>query len=71
MSNWTNDTLRLATLAATQIERWPEFSVHQCCELCGYENTKMFLSAYMRRYGHLLAKQLRYADEWLAMQEDE
>ncbi len=64
MSNWTNDTLRLATLAASGVEEWPESSVHQCCEMCGYKNTITFLSAYSKRYGYLMARQMRYAIEW-------
>ena len=69
MSNWTNDTLRIATMAATGVGGWPEFSVHNCCELGGYRNTKMFLTAYGQRYGLSIEKQLRYADEW--KEEDE
>ena len=64
MSNWTNDTLRIATLAASGVEGWPEFSVHDCCELGGYRNTRAFLSAYGQRFGCPMEKQLRYADEW-------
>ena len=68
MSNWTNDTLRIATFVASELNMGRS-GVNKCCELGGYRNTIMFLTAYGQRYGYSMEKQLRYADEW--KEEDE